>query len=48
MAREQLDLLIEYINLKVRLANTNSPSTTYQLQDKLVDKLRELEESCND
>lgn len=46
MTREQLDLLIKYINLKVQLSNSYSPAESNRIRDKLADTLRELEDSC--
>jgi len=48
MTKEQLDLLIIYINTKVELSRGPGLQRTWQLQDKLVSILADLEKSCNE
>lgn len=46
MNKEQLSLLIKYINIKAELATRSSGlMRMYELQDQAVDTLKKLEES---
>lgn len=47
MTREQLGLLLQYINTKVRAQSERNPEFAYRLTDKLVGIIKKLEDTTH-